>query len=98
MHYYNYKKLKDVLSQISNVDYIKIIDVEDADCINEIISDYTVTKNDDKYYTVYAKLDELTYINVLIKLEKTNIEEVELYNAEQKKYYINFCEKIVQFY
>ena len=72
MRYFNYKKLNDVLSQILNVDHIKIIDVEDSDCINEIVSDYTVTKNDGRYYTVYAKLDEFTYINVLIKLEKTN--------------------------
>jgi len=98
MQYFNYKKFEDVIVQLSDVDYIKIIDVEDKDCINEILSNYMINKTNDRYYTVCAKLDKSTYKNILTKLEKTNIEEVELYNSNQKKYYINFCEKVIQFY
>lgn len=98
MHYSNYKNFDDVIKQLSNVDFIKIFDVEDQDHISEIFSDYTVVRNDGRYYMVYAKLDEHTYKDILIRLEKTNIEEVELYNAKQKKYYINFCERVIQFY
>lgn len=98
MQYYRYKSLDELLLYITNVNYIKIFDVNKKDCIETRISNYTIDKAIGNYYDLLADISDIDIRSFLEFLINSEIEEIELFHNSKKKYYINLVEKIIQVY
>ena len=98
MKYYRYKSIDELLIYITNVNFIKILDVTKNDCIETRISNYTIDKTTENYYDLLADISDIDIWPFLKFLNNSEIEEIELLQNSQKKYYINFVEKIIQVY
>lgn len=98
MHFYNYKSIKELLSIIKNVDVVRILDVTNEDEIEDFLPNYSIEEKKNKYYTISSKISNDIIGEILDNLEKSNIEEIELLEADVKKFYINFVEKVIQIY
>ena len=98
MHFYNYKSIKELLSIIKNVDVVRILDVTNEDEIEDFLPNYSIEEKNNKYYTISSKISNDIICEILDNLEKSNIEEIELLEADVKKFYINFVERVIQIY
>ena len=98
MKYYRYKSIDELLIYITNVNFIKIFDVNKNDCIETKISNYTIDKTTENYYDLLADISDIDIRPFLKFLINSEIEEIELFQNRKKKYYINFVEKIIQVY
>ena len=98
MHFYNYKSIKELLSIIKNVDVVRILDVTNEDEIEDFLPNYSIEEKNNKYYTISSKISNDIICERLDNFEKSNIEEIELLEADVKKFYINFVERVIQIY
>lgn len=98
MHFYNYKSIKELLSIIKNVDVVRILDVTNEDEIEDFLPNYSIEEKNNKYYTISSKISNDIICEILDNLEKSNIEVIELLEADVKKFYINFVERVIQIY
>lgn len=98
MKYYKYNNLDELLIHITNVNYVKIFDASVNDYIETKLSNYTVVKKTNNYYDLLVDISNIDIRSFLAFLNRSEIEEIELFQNAIKKYYINLVEKIIQIY
>ena len=83
---------------ITNVNFAKIFDVTKNDCIETRISNYIIDKSIDNYYDLLTDISDVDIRSFLEYLNNSEIEEIELFQNKERKYYINLVKKVIQIY